>query len=190
MRKAIFVDKDGTLVKDVAYNVDPALIELVPDAVRAVQQWNRAGYLVIVISNQSGVAKGYFDEAALREAMIHLCLLLRDQGAIIDDFYYCPHHTEGVVKQYAVPCDCRKPAPGLILRAMRKWDIDPVKSWMIGDILNDVEAGRRAGCRTILVNNGNETEWLMTRERVPFITVNNLWQTTEQILKFQHVYNN
>jgi histidinol-phosphate phosphatase family protein len=120
-----------------------------------------------VVSNQSGVARGYFPEEALRAVENRLCGLLAEFGVPLDGFYYCPHHPEGGAQGYAIDCDCRKPRPGLILQAAREHDLDLPHSWVVGDILNDIEAGRRAGCRTVLVDNGNETEWVLTPERLP-----------------------
>jgi D-glycero-D-manno-heptose 1,7-bisphosphate phosphatase len=166
-QKAVFLDKDGTIVEDVPYNVSPDQMRLLPGAREGLRRMHEAGYRLIVVSNQSGVARGYFPESALVPVVACLAGLLEDAGARLDGFYYCPHHPEGVVPRYAVACDCRKPAPGLILRAAAKHDIELAASWFMGDILNDVEAGHRAGCRTILIDNGNETEWQLSRERVP-----------------------
>ncbi|MCC7450639.1 MAG: HAD family hydrolase [Anaerolineae bacterium] len=151
MPNAIFIDKDGTLIHDVPYNVNPALIELSPGAGRVLRQWHDVGYLLVVISNQSGIAKGMFDEAALIPVRNQLNRLLRRFGVALDGFYYCPHWPEGTVAPYAVDCDCRKPKPGMLLQAAHDLNIDLRHSWMIGDIAADHEAGQAAGCRTILI---------------------------------------
>jgi rfaE bifunctional protein kinase chain/domain len=164
---AVFVDKDGTLVEDVPYNVDPDLIRLAPGAVEALPLLHASGYRLIVISNQSGVARGYFNEDALGAVETRLRDLLAGMGVPLTGFYYCPHHPGGSVSGYARACDCRKPEPGLILQAARDHDVDLDRSWFIGDILHDVEAGRRAGCRTILLDNGHETEWQTGPYRTP-----------------------
>jgi histidinol-phosphate phosphatase family protein len=156
---AIFLDKDGTLVEDRPYNVDPALIQLQGGAVEGLRLLRRAGYRLIVISNQSGVARGYFPESALVAVERRLRELLAAAGIGLDGFYYCPHHPDGSVERYTRICRCRKPAPGLIEQAAADHDVDLASSWFVGDILDDVEAGRRAGCRTVLIDNGNETEW-------------------------------
>jgi histidinol-phosphate phosphatase family protein len=164
---AVFLDKDGTLVEDVPYNVDPTLLRLMPQAAEGLRVLDAARYRLIVISNQSGVARGYFPEEALAAVEVRLRELVQDAGARLAGFYYCPHHPKGVVPAYAVVCDCRKPAPGLIVRAAREHGVDLARSWFVGDILDDIEAGRAAGCRTILIDNGHETQWKLSPQRSP-----------------------
>ena len=180
MRRAVFLDKDGTLIRDIPYNVDVSLITLMPYAVEALRALQDEGYLLIVISNQPGVALGYFKENELQAVFTDMKNLLDSYGIKLHACYYCPH-MEGV-------CNCRKPAPGLLLRAAKDHDIDLSGSWMIGDILNDVEAGRRAGCRTILVDNGNETEWHMSECRIPHHCVKDLREAASAILSQKEVY--
>jgi D-glycero-D-manno-heptose 1,7-bisphosphate phosphatase len=167
VNKAIFIDKDGTLVKDIPYNVDPALVILNDNAVQGLQDLKRAGYCFFLISNQSGVALDLFKIRALNAVEEKIAELLRPYDICITAFYFCPHHPEGIVTAYRKKCNCRKPQPGLIMRAAREYHIDLSKSWMIGDILDDVEAGNLAGCKTVLLNNGNETEWMMHKARTP-----------------------
>ena len=181
MHRAIFLDKDGTLIEDVPYNVDPALIRLYPGVPEALRRFRSAGYRLIVISNQAGVARGYFEESALAGVRETLYGLLAAEGVPLDGFYYCPHHPDGVVAAYAVACECRKPGPGMILRAAREHCVDLAGSWMIGDILNDVEAGSRAGCRTVLVDNGNETEWVAGAGRTPDLVVGTVLEAALRI---------
>jgi D-glycero-D-manno-heptose 1,7-bisphosphate phosphatase len=164
---AVFLDKDGTLVEDVPYNVDPGRIRLAPGAAAGLRLLHQAGYRLLVVSNQSGVARGYFREQALAAVDERLRRLLAECAVPLAGFYYCPHHPDGVVKQHALVCTCRKPAPGLILRAAWEHGVDLARSWLVGDILDDVEAGRRAGCRTILLDTGHETEWFLHPDRVP-----------------------
>jgi D-glycero-D-manno-heptose 1,7-bisphosphate phosphatase len=184
MNKAIFIDKDGTLITDVPYNADPALIRLEQDAAITLKTLKEAGYLLIIISNQSGVALGYFEPTALRGINEAIQQLLQPYEVQIDAFYYCPHHPQGNIAPYNVDCACRKPAPGLLQQAIAEWGIDAYASWMIGDILNDVEAGNRAGCQTILLNNGNETEWLPGPFRKPDHTVQS-WCEIQQLIATQ-----
>ncbi len=165
--RAVFLDKDGTLIEDVPYNVDPARVRLAPGAVEALRLLRGTDFRLIVVSNQSGVAHGLFPEAALAGVEARLRELLAAGGVALDGFYYCPHHPDGSVAAYATVCDCRKPLPGMLRRAAREHGIDLARSWLVGDILNDVEAGRRAGCRTVLLDNGHETEWVMSELRRP-----------------------
>ena len=167
MRKAIFLDKDGTVVEDVPYNCDVRLIRLMPGVPEGLRRLQGAGYALIVVSNQAGVARGLFSTAALGQVEMKLGALLEGEGVRLDRFYYCPHHPEGRVAMYATVCDCRKPSPGLLIQAASDYAIDLGTSWMIGDILHDVEAGRRAGCRTVLIDNGHETEWHLGAYRCP-----------------------
>ncbi|AKD54000.1 D-glycero-alpha-D-manno-heptose-1,7-bisphosphate 7-phosphatase [Spirosoma radiotolerans] len=183
MNKAVFWDKDGTLIPDIPYNVDPARITLYPDAGDSLYRLKTAGYKLIIISNQSGVARGRFTENDLAGVWERLTRLLAPFGAEPDGFYYCPHDPNGSVQPYAGSCLCRKPEPGLLMKAAQEHRIDLSQSWMVGDILNDVEAGNRAGCRTILLDRGNETEWLMNAHRQPTTTAATLSEATEYMLR-------
>jgi D-glycero-D-manno-heptose 1,7-bisphosphate phosphatase len=182
MNKAIFLDKDGTLIKNVPYNVDPSLIELENNTLKGLYDFQQNGYLLIVVSNQSGIAFGYFTRQELKRATERMQELLEDNSIKLDGVYYCPHHPEGKKKQYRKVCACRKPLPGLIKSAAIDFNIDLSQSWMIGDILHDVEAGNRAGCKTILINNGNETEWKVNSWRYPDYEVSNLDEAARFVL--------
>lgn len=173
--RAVFLDKDGTLVDNVPYNIDLAQVRLCHGVAEGLRHLQQQGYRLFIVTNQSGVARGLFPESALAPMFSHLRQMLAVEGATIDACYYCPHHNDGVIAEYAISCNCRKPLPGMLQRASREHDIDLAASWMIGDILHDVECGRRAGCRTILIDNGNETEWLASPLRIPdFIAPNML----------------
>jgi D-glycero-D-manno-heptose 1,7-bisphosphate phosphatase len=152
-KKAIFLDKDGTLIPDIPYNADPEKIKLNEGVIAGLTLLKKE-YEFYIVTNQSGLAKGYFNAAQLASVAEKISELLGSYQIPIAGFYYCPHDDTS-----ATACDCRKPKPGLIQRAAADHQIDPSHSWMIGDILNDVEAGKNAGCRAILINNGNETEW-------------------------------
>jgi D-glycero-D-manno-heptose 1,7-bisphosphate phosphatase len=182
MNKAIFLDKDGTLVTDVPYNVSADKIKIENFVVEGLRKLQRAGYLLIIISNQSGIALGHFSEHALQAANETLYQLLLERGIRINATYYCPHNPAGYVKAYVKECSCRKPMPGLINKAVHDFNINVKKSWMIGDILNDVEAGKRAGCKAILLDNGHETEWIAGEWRHPDYKVKTLNEGAEIIL--------
>lgn len=170
MRRAVFLDKDGTLVEDVPYNVDPALIRLLPGAGEALRALQAAEFALVVVTNQSGVARGLFPESALGGVEARLRELLAREGVTLAGFLACPHHPDGSVPEYARECGCRKPGPGLLRRAAEELNLDLSASWMVGDILNDVEAGQRAGCRTVLLDTGGETEWVPGPQRTPHHT--------------------
>ncbi len=180
--RAVFLDKDGTLVEDIPYNVNPSLIRLTDGATEALELLQDAGYAIFVVTNQSGVARGYFSEQDLSAVESTIRSLLLSSGILMDGFYYCPHHPQGTVAPYAIECICRKPRPGLLLKAAHEHNIDLASSWLIGDILNDVQAGKEAGCRTVLLNNGHETEWDRSAGRQPDFTVTNLLQAAQTIL--------
>lgn len=158
MRRAAFIDRDGTINEDTDYLADPADVRLLPGAGEAIRLLNRADVLAVVITNQSGVARGLFTEETLANIHDRLRALLEAEGARLDDILYCPHLPEGAVDRYAVACRFRKPEPGMILAAAERHTIDLARSVMIGDTARDVEAGRRAGCRTVLVPNDRATE--------------------------------
>ncbi|MCO5099442.1 MAG: HAD-IIIA family hydrolase [Burkholderiaceae bacterium] len=174
LRPAIFLDKDGTLLDDVPFNVDPRLMRFADGVPQALARFAALGVPLVVVSNQAGVALGRFDAGCLRAVRRHLAAMFASCGASLTHAYFCPHHPHGRVAAYAIACECRKPSAGLLGRAAREHAIDLRRSWMIGDILDDVEAGKRAGCRTVLVCNGNETEWRDGPLRRPDHRVRNL----------------
>jgi D-glycero-D-manno-heptose 1,7-bisphosphate phosphatase len=169
--KAIFLEKDGTLVedlpKDMETRVEPRRIRLSSGAGPALRLLARLDYRFFVVSNQAGIAHGCFPEDAMGPLGDRLTDLLFRENLILDGFYYCPHDPHGTVAPYAVICQCRKPLPGLLLKAALEHGIDLRASWLIGDVLHDIEAGNRAGCRTVLLDNGNETEWRLGPRRIP-----------------------
>ncbi|HVJ29111.1 MAG TPA: HAD family hydrolase [Gammaproteobacteria bacterium] len=167
MRRAVFLDKDGTLIDDVPYNVDPLRVRLAHGAGGALRALKDRGFLLIVVSNQPGVALARFSLQSLASVECRIQELLAASSVEIDAFYYCPHLPQAPNVRYAVRCLCRKPQPGLLRQAAREWQIDLAQSWLVGDILDDVEAGNRASCRTVLVDTGNETEWRLGLHRQP-----------------------
>lgn len=179
--RAIFLDKDGTLVENIPYNIDPELIELSWHAGNALQLFKQLGYALFIVTNQPGIAKGLFTESALDPVRLRLTEHLAQYGVVLDGFYYCPHSPDGAISRYAIRCTCRKPMPGMLLRAAREHGVDLSRSWMIGDILHDVEAGRRAGCRTVLIDNGNETEWKTSGLRTPHFVASDLYVAAQLI---------
>ncbi len=179
---AVFLDKDGTLIEDIPYNVDPERIKFMPGALSGLERLQTYGFRLVVVSNQAGVARGKFREADVDAVAQRLRDLASAAGIHLSGFYFCPHDQRGVVSPYARECNCRKPAPGLVLRAATELDLDTKRSWLVGDILDDVEAGRRAGCRTILIDNGHETEWLSGPSRSPDYYARDLLQAADLII--------
>jgi histidinol-phosphate phosphatase family protein len=164
--RAAFLDKDGTLVHDVPRNADPHRLELLPRVGAGLRALQDAGYLLVVVSNQPGVAPGHFPAGVLGDVEARLDALLEPFGVVITAYAWCTHRPAGV-RAAGGPCACRKPKPGLLLEAAAAHGIALARSWMIGDILDDVEAGERAGCHTVLVDRGNETRWRAGRLRTP-----------------------
>jgi D-glycero-D-manno-heptose 1,7-bisphosphate phosphatase len=151
-RRAVFCDRDGVLIRDDGYVADARSIEILSGVPAAIRLLNRSGFLPIVVTNQSGVARGYFSEEAVKQIHATISERLAHDGARIEAFYYCPHHVEGSVQAYCVACDCRKPQPGLILRAAKAWQIDLAGSFVVGDKMTDVEAGLSVGATTVLID--------------------------------------
>jgi D-glycero-D-manno-heptose 1,7-bisphosphate phosphatase len=153
--KAAFLDRDGTILVERGHVATTSELALLPGSAAAIRELRAGGWKVVVVTNQSHVAKGLITESDLEEIHRNLVLLLREAGADIDGIYYCPHHPEGIVAGYALVCECRKPGPGLLLRAAEEHCIDLQRSVMVGDALRDLEAGRAAGVGTnVLVRTG------------------------------------
>ena len=148
-RPAAFLDRDGVLNVDHGYAHRPDQLEWIAGAPDAVRLLNEAGYYVFVITNQSGVARGYYEETAVHQFHAHMQDALRAQGAHIDAFYYCPHHPDGVIKELAIRCRCRKPEPGMLEQAARDWPIDLDRSFLIGDKDDDLAAANTFHIRGI-----------------------------------------
>lgn len=178
-RRAVFLDKDGTLVEDLPYNVDPERLRFTPRALPALRLLQAQGWLLVVVSNQPGIALGRFDAAALARLAEGLRQQLADAGITLHGFYACPHAARDPSRP---DCTCRKPAPGLLQRAAGEHGISLAASWMVGDILHDIEAGRRAGCRTVLLDVGHETEWQLSRWREPHHRAADLLEAAQWIV--------
>ena len=153
--KAIFFDRDGTLNEEVGYLCEIDRFKWIEGAREAVKFCNDNGYLAIVVTNQSGVARGYYTEEDIKTLHNFMQEELAKINAHIDDFFYCPHHPDAVIEKYRVDCNCRKPKSEMIEKACRKFDIDKSKSLMIGDKMRDVECGENAGVRSILFDGNN-----------------------------------
>jgi D-glycero-D-manno-heptose 1,7-bisphosphate phosphatase len=182
---AIFLDRDGTLIEEVGYLDRPERVELYPWTIDAIRSLNRAGLRVIVVTNQSGVARGFLTTDVVDQVHAHIQDLLGRGGAAVDAYYYCPHHIDGKVPEFARPCECRKPARGLIDRAVAEFGIDPAQSFTVGDRWLDVALGHAVGGRGILVRTGYGAR---EEERPPVglvadAVVNNLIEAVGWILR-------
>jgi len=168
LRPCLFIDKDGTLIENVPYNVDPALLRFMPGAGEALARLQRAGVALVIVTNQSGLARGHFTRAQFALLQQVLQQRLRDEcGVTLLDVELCPHAPDA---QGRPACLCRKPAPGMLIRAAQRHGLDLARSWMVGDTLDDVEAGHRAGARGLLFDSGGETVWRHSRLREPEAT--------------------
>lgn len=145
----MFVDRDGTLIVEKNYLANPDDVQLIPGSGAALVELRAAGFAVVVVSNQAGVARGYFGEDAVHAVHARIDALLAAEGASIDRYYFCPHHPD-----FGGPCRCRKPNTGMLEDAARDLDLDLPRSYMVGDRLNDVEAGGRLGVPGLLVRTG------------------------------------
>jgi len=154
-KPAVFLDRDHTIIADPGYLSDPGAVKLLPGVERAIKSLAGAGYKIVVVTNQSGVARGVLSEKTLDVSHGEMRRQLAAGGAHIDAIYYCPYHPNGTVEQYAIESDLRKPRPGMLLKAAEDMDLDLAQSWMVGDSSRDVEAGQRAGCRTVRLRTGH-----------------------------------
>ncbi len=165
LRPCLFLDKDGTLIENVPYNVDPSQLRFMPGAGEALARLREAGLSLVIVTNQAGIAKGLFTRAQFARLQEVLLRRLKDEfGVVIDDVAVCPHSPDAKGRP---ACLCRKPAPGMLIRAARAHHLDLARSWMVGDTLDDVEAGHRAGARGLLFDSGGETEWRRSPLREP-----------------------
>jgi D-glycero-D-manno-heptose 1,7-bisphosphate phosphatase len=153
-RAAVFLDRDGTINEEIGYLDRLEKLRLIPGAAEAIRLLNASGMNAVVVTNQSGVARGIFTESFVAEIHARLEEMLRAEGASLDGIYFCPHHPTEGRGDYLRKCECRKPAPGLLLRAAAELHIDPTRSYMVGDTLKDIEAAARAGVQGILVRTG------------------------------------
>ena len=155
MEKAVFLDRDGVIIEDAGYVGEIERVKFIPAAGKAIRLLNENDFKVIIITNQAGVARGYFSEEAVEEINTYVQETLAEEGALIDKIYYCPHYKEGIIEEYRKDCYYRKPSPGMIEEAVRDFHIDLKRSFLIGDKSSDIEAGNRAGCKTILLAGEN-----------------------------------
>jgi D-glycero-D-manno-heptose 1,7-bisphosphate phosphatase len=165
--KAIFLDRDDTLIEDPGYINNPDQVKLLENVPETLNALRSIGYKLVVVSNQSGVARGILTEETLGKIHKRLEQLLTEKGASLDRIYYCPYHPEGVVPKYRRDSDMRKPNQGMLLAAGKDLDIDLKESWMVGNGVRDIEAGARAGCKTILLDSRGHSQKIQPGQRMP-----------------------
>jgi D,D-heptose 1,7-bisphosphate phosphatase len=182
--KAVFLDRDQTLIHDPGYINHPDQVSLIDGAPEALVELRNLGYVLVVVSNQSAVARGIVTEPVLQEIHGRMEALLAERGARLDRIYYCPFHPDGTVERYRRPSDCRKPNPGMLLKASEEMGIDLRRSWCVGDSFSDVEAGARAGCRTILIEGSSPPKRPTPGQPSPDYVAVNLREAVNIIKKF------
>ena len=200
MNRAVFLDRDG-VINELVYHQEqevidspftPGQFKLIPGVTEAIKTLRNAGYLTILVSNQPGIAKGHMTKNYFELIRQKMNSELSIDGAVLDGEYYCLHHPEAVVEKYRIVCDCHKPLPGLLFKAAMEKDIDLKRSWLIGDNLSDIQAGKAAGCQTILIGNMKcELCSLMSEKNVfPDKIFGNVTKAVhEQILAKEYVIN-
>jgi D-glycero-D-manno-heptose 1,7-bisphosphate phosphatase len=162
---AVFLDRDGTLIEDVGYLDRVERLRLFSYTTDALRVLSRAGYRLVICTQQAGIAMGFVDEATVQAIHRQIVERLGDAGVEVSGVYYCPHHVDAKVERYRTDCECRKPLPGMVLRAAAELDLDLARSFVVGDRWRDLEMGIRAGCEGVLVRTGyGETESRMVPE--------------------------
>ncbi|MEI6056067.1 MAG: HAD family hydrolase [Lentisphaerota bacterium] len=181
--KACFLDRDGVLIEEKIYLASISDVYIFPETYDALKLLKDDGFKIIVVTNQAGVAKGYYDESTI--PMIHeeIDRQLALAGVGVDAYYYCPHHPKGKVQEYAIKCDCRKPAPGMILQAVNNFDIDLAKSFLIGDKMSDIGVAENAGCLGILVKTGHGKEHITKAQDAGIIVKENILEAVKYFLE-------
>ncbi|MBW2987580.1 D-glycero-beta-D-manno-heptose 1,7-bisphosphate 7-phosphatase [Candidatus Woesearchaeota archaeon] len=158
MNRAVFLDRDGTINIDTGYVHKAEEFEFIPGALEALEELSKTDFKIIVITSQSGIGRGYYTEADFHRLTDYMRSVMNDRDIRLDGVYFCPHHSEKAIGKYKIVCDCRKPKIGLIEKAAAEHDIDLSRSYVIGDKTADIEMGRRAGCKSILVKTGKAGE--------------------------------
>lgn len=186
MRPAAFLDRDGTILDELGYLTPASKVIIYPWSADAIRLLKRAGYAVVVITNQGGIGLGLYDHDFVKTTHEQLAQQFAEAGAEVDAWYYCPHHPEAVVDEYRVTCACRKPAPGMLHDAARDLDLDLARSWVIGDQWRDVQLAHVVGSRSVLIRTGHgswqESAW-PAEIPPPTITADNLMAAVSSILE-------
>ena len=183
VKRAVFLDRDGTMLEEGNYVDRLDRLVFFPYTIDAIRALNDAQFAVVVVTNQSGVARGMYPESFVREAHLHIDERVRAGGARVDGYYYCPHHPEGTIAELRQQCECRKPRPGQLLQAASDLDLDLKRSFIVGDRWKDIDAGKAAGARGVLVRTGYGREAEDTKPDEETVVVDNLIQAVAWILR-------
>ena len=182
--KAVFLDRDNTLIHDQGYLSHPDQVMLIDGVPEALNDLRAIGYQLVVVTNQSAVARGIVTEPVLHQIHDRMEALLAGRGVRLDRIYYCPYHPDGVVERYRKASDWRKPNPGMLLTAAKEMDIDLDRSWCIGDSFSDVEAGVKAGCKTVLIDGSSPPKRPSPGQPSPDYVAVNLREAVNIIKRF------
>jgi D-glycero-D-manno-heptose 1,7-bisphosphate phosphatase len=180
--KVCFLDRDGVLIKEVNYLSSPDQVHIFPETINALKLLKKNNYKIIVITNQAGVARGYFSEEDIIKVHAEINKQLAGYNLYIDAYYYCPHHPKGTVEGYNIECDCRKPNPNMILQAVEDFNIDLEESFLVGDKVSDLLAAKNAGCRAALVKTGHGHEHIDKANSLNFSILNNIEDAVKYFL--------
>ena len=180
--KACFLDRDGVLIEEVNYLSSPEQVSVFKESFEALRLLKQNGFKVIVVTNQAGVARGYFKESDISIVHSEIGRQLSEQDLKIDAYYYCPHHPKGVVEGYNIECDCRKPAPAMILDAVKDFNVAMEKSFLIGDKISDLMAAENAGCKAALVKTGHGLEHVEKASELKFPVLDNILEAVKYFI--------
>jgi len=185
MNKAVFLDRDGTIIHDPGYLSDLKKFRLYNKSAKALKLLKEAGYKLIVLTNQSGVARGYYGEDFVEKTHDHMDSVLKKYGAAIDAYYYCPHHKESPIPKYKKECDCRKPRPGMVNAAAKKFRLSLKDSYVIGDKLSDIKLGVNTGMKSILVltGKGRKEQKKITKDSEPDFICSDIYSAALRIVE-------
>ncbi len=184
MNKCVFLDRDGVLIKDVGYLKNPDDIILLPNTVTALKNLKKVGFLLIIVTNQAGIAKGLFTVNDLEKVHKRLMGIYEDNNIAIDDLYFCPHHKDGMVKPYNIGCSCRKPDTGMVTDSAEKFGIDISRSFMVGDKDSDILLAKNSGLKSFYLKN---TMYEHDKNIIPDFYVSDLKEASDAIIKLQEM---
>ena len=187
MNRAVFLDRDGVITQEPPHYAHKlSQLELISRSADAIRLLNENGFMVIIASNQAGIARGYYREEDVVLFSQAVKENLAKEGAYVDAIYYCPHHPEAKIERYRVDCNCRKPKPGMLTRAEKELNIDLKQSFVVGDKLSDIEAGKRAGCKTIMVKTGHGVEELKSNLIKCNYVADDLYDAVKYVVNLSH----